>query len=221
MNVQFKNLNFIIVLSLIVFLFPSCSITKCRYSSGFNLGFNTSLKKDKKELLANQLNKPKPKNSIKISETNRLQNSTQADSFHAVEMTQNLKVVDDVKGFIQQDKIEKTKLMSFGNGIKDLNQLKENVVSKDKKRIIKMLEKVKQKEDGFWDTWLGIALVDVATFILGLILFLGIMYFVLMFETFPLPLQFLLIVIGLVLFMLILSDLFNSATDAVFDVFTR
>jgi acyl carrier protein len=221
MNVQFKNLNFIIVLSLIVFLFPSCSITKCRYSNGFNLGFNTSLKKDKKELLANKLNKPKPKNSIKISETNSLQNSTQVDSLQAVEMTQNLRIVDDVKAFIQEDKIEKTKLMSFGNGIKDLNQLKGNGVSKDKIRIVEKVEKVKQKENGFWDTWLGNALIEVATFILGLILYLGIMYFVLMFETFSLPLQFLLTVIGLVLFILILSDLFNSATDAVFDFFTR
>ena len=128
MNVQFKNLNFIIVLSLIVFLFPSCSITKCRYSNGFNLGFNTSLKKDKKELLANKLNKPKPKNSIKITETNRLQNSTQVDSLHAVEMTQNLRIVDDVKAIIEEDKIEKTKSIGFGNGIKDLEQFKGKVV---------------------------------------------------------------------------------------------
>jgi Fe2+ transport system protein B len=224
MNVQFKNLKFIIVLSLIVFLFPSCSITKCRYSNGFNLNLNTGFKKenkDKKEWLANKANKPKSKNSLKITETKRLQNSTQVDSLQAKEMTQNLKIVDDVKAFIQEDKIEKTKLMSFGNGIKDLEQFKGKVVSKEKKRIHKMLEKVKQKENSFWDTWLGNALIEVATFILGLVLFLGIMYFVLMFETFSLPLQFLLIVIGLILFMIILSDLFNSATDAVFDIFTR
>jgi Fe2+ transport system protein B len=224
MNFQFKNLNFIIVLSLIVFLLPSCSITKCRYSNGFNLNLNTGFKKenkDKKEWLANKANKPKSKNSLKITETKRLQNSTQVDSLQAKEMTQNLKIVDDVKAFIQEDKIEKTKLMSFGNGIKDLEQFKGKVVSKEKKRIHKMLEKVKQKENSFWDTWLGNTLIEVATFILGLVLFLGIMYFVLMFETFSLPLQFLLIVIGLILFMIILSDLFNSATDAVFDIFTR
>jgi hypothetical protein len=45
-------------------------------------------------------------------------------------MTQNLKIVDDVKAFIQEDKIEKTKSIGFGNGIKDFEQFKGKVVSK-------------------------------------------------------------------------------------------
>lgn len=220
MNIQFNWLKFIISFSLVVILFPSCSITKCRYSSCFNLSINTGFNKEKKEWLANKRNKTKPKDSIKLAETKMMQINTKVDSIQSKEMTHNHEIVDIVNHCIHQDKVEKTQAISLKNNINTTCQLKEDVVLKDTKRTLKKGKKIIQKEKSFWDTWLGIALIDVASFILGLILFLGIMYVVLMFETFSIPLQFLLIVIGLILFMIVLSDLFDSATDAIFDIFT-
>jgi hypothetical protein len=220
MNIQFNWLKFIISFSLVVILFPSCSITKCRYSSGFNLSINTGFNKEKKEWLANKRNKTKPKDSIKLAETKMMQISTKVDSIQSKEMTQKHEIDDIVNHCIYQEKVEKTQAISLKNNINTTCQLKEDVVLKDTKRTLKKGKKITQKEKSFWDTWLGIALIDVASFILGLILFLGIMYVVLMFETFSIPLQFLLIVVGLILFMIVLSDLFDSATDAIFDIFT-
>lgn len=220
MNIQFNWLKFIISFSLILILLPSCSITKCRYSSGFNLSINTGFNKEKKEWIANKRNKTKPKDSIKLAETKMMQISTKVDSVKSKEMTQKYEIVDIINQCIHQDKVEKTQAISLKNNINTTCQLKEDVVLKDTKRTLKKGKKITQKEKSFWDTWLGIALIDVASFILGLILFLGIMYVVLMFETFSIPLQFLLIVVGLILFMIVLSDLFDSATDAIFDIFT-
>jgi hypothetical protein len=220
MNIQFNWLKFIISFSLVVILFPSCSITKCRYSSGFNLSINTGFNKEKKEWLANKRNKTKPKDSIKLAETKVMHINTKVDSIQSKEMTQKHEIVDIVNHCIYQEKVEKTQAISLKNNINTTCQLKEDVVLKDTKRTLKKGKKITQKEKSFWDTWLGIALIDVASFILGLILFLGIMYVVLMFETFSIPLQFLLIVVGLILFMIVLSDLFDSATDAIFDIFT-
>lgn len=220
MNIQFNWLKFIISFSLIVILLPSCSITKCRYSSGFNLSINTGFYKEKKEWIANKRNKTKPKDSIKLAETKVMQISTKVDSIKSKEMTQKYEIVDIVNHCIHQEKVERTQAISLKNNINTTCQLKEDVVLKDTKRTLRKGKKITQKEKSFWDTWLGIALIDVASFILGLILFLGIMYVVLMFETFSIPLQFLLIVVGLILFMIVLSDLFDSATDAIFDIFT-
>lgn len=220
MNIQFNWLKFIISFSLIVILLPSCSITKCRYSSGFNLSINTGFNKEKKEWIANKRNKTKPKDSIKLAETKMMQISTKVDSIQSKEMTQKYEIVDIVNHCIHQEKVERTQAISLKNNINTTCQLKEDVVLKDTKRTLRKGKKITQKEKSFWDTWLGIALIDVASFILGLILFLGIMYVVLMFETFSIPLQFLLIVVGLILFMIVLSDLFDSATDAIFDIFT-
>jgi hypothetical protein len=220
MNIQFNWLKFIISFSLVVILFPSCSITKCRYSSGFNLSINTGFNKEKKEWLANKRNKTKPKDSIKLAETKVMHFNTKVDSIQSKEMTHNHEIVDIINQCIHQDKVEKTQAISLKNYINTTCQLKEDVVLKDIKITLKKGKKITQKEKSFWDTWLGIALIDVASFILGLILFLGIMYVVLMFETFSIPLQFLLIVVGLILFMIVLSDLFDSATDAIFDIFT-
>lgn len=220
MNIQFNWLKFIISFSLIVILLPSCSITKCRYSSGFNLSINTGFNKEKKEWIANKRNKTKPKDSIKLAETKVMQISTKVDSIKSKEMTQKYEIVDIVNHCIHQEKVERTQAISLKNNINTTCQLKEDVVLKDTKRTLRKGKKITQKEKSFWDTWLGIALIDVASFILGLILFLGIMYVVLMFETFSIPLQFLLIVVGLILFMIVLSDLFDSATDAIFDIFT-
>lgn len=220
MNIQFNWLKFIISFSLVVILFPSCSITKCRYSSGFNLSINTGFNKEKKEWIASKRNKTKPKDSIKLAETKVMQINTKVDSVQSMEMTQKHEIVDIINQCILQDKVEKTQAISLKNNINTTSQLKEDVVVKDTKRTLKKGKKITQKEKSFWDTWLGIALIDVASFILGLILFLGIMYVVLMFETFSIPLQFLLIVVGLILFMIVLSDLFDSATDAIFDIFT-
>ncbi len=220
MNIQFNWLKFIISFSLVVILFPSCSITKCRYSSGFNLSINTGFNKEKKEWIANKRNKTKPKDSIKLAETKVMQINTKVDSIKSKEMTQKHEIVDIVNHCIYQENVEKTQAISLKNNINTTCQLKEDVVVKDTKRTLKKGKKITQKEKSFWDTWLGIALIDVASFILGLILFLGIMYVLLMFETFSIPLQFLLIVVGLILFMIVLSDLFDSATDAIFDIFT-
>ena len=220
MNIQFNWLKFIISFSLIVILLPSCSITKCRYSSGFNLSINTGFNKEKKEWIANKRNKTKPKDSIKLAETKMMQISTKVDSIKSKEMTQKYEIVDIVNHCIHQEKVERTQAISLKHNINTTCQLKEDVVLKDTKRTLRKGKKITQKEKSFWDTWLGIALIDVASFILGLILFLGIMYVVLMFETFSIPLQFLLIVVGLILFMIVLSDLFDSATDAIFDIFT-
>ncbi len=220
MNIQFNWLKFIISFSLVVILFPSCSITKCRYSSGFNLSINTGFNKEKKEWIANKRNKTKPKDSIKLAETKVMHFNTKVDSIQSMEMTHNHEIVDIINQCIHQDKVEKTQAISLKNNINTTCQLKEDVVLKDTKGTLKKGKKITQKEKSFWDTWLGIALIDVASFILGLILFLGIMYVVLIFETLSFPLQFLLIVIGLILFMIILSDLFNSTTDAIFDFFT-
>ena len=217
MNIQFNWLKFIISYSLVIIIFPSCSITKCRYSGGFNLSINTGFNKEKKEWLVNKRNKTKPKDSIKWAENKMMQISTEVDSIESEEMTQKHEIVDIVNHCIHQDKDGKTQAMSSKNTIK---YLKEDVLLKDTKRNLKRSIKITQKKKEFWDTWLGIALIDVGTFILGLILFLGIMYVVLMFETFSIPLQFLLIVVGLILFMVVLSDLFDSATDAIFDIFT-
>jgi hypothetical protein len=221
MNIQFNWLKFIFSFSIVVILFPSCSITKCRYSNGFNLNINSGFNKEKKEWLANKRDKTKPTDSMKLVESKMIQISTQFNSRQSQELAQKHEMIDYVNANIYQDRIEETHTMNYGNNIKSINQLKEDVVIKDTKRIVKTVKKTIQKETGFWDTWLGNALIEVAAFILGLILFLGIMYFVLMFETFSIPLQFLLIVIGLILFMVVLSELFNSATDAVFDIFTR
>ncbi len=220
MNIQLNWLKFIISFSLVVILFPSCSITKCRYSSGFNLSINTGFNKEKKEWIANKRNKTKPKDSIKLAETKVMHFNTKVDSIQSKEMTHNHEIVDIINQCIHQDKVEKTQAISLKNNINTTSQLKEDVVLKDTKGTLKKGKKITQKEKSFWDTWLGIALIDVASFILGLILFLGIMYVVLMFETFSIPLQFLLIVVGLILFMIVLSDLFDSATDAIFDIFT-
>lgn len=220
MNIQFNWLKFIISFSLVVILFPSCSITKCRYSSGFNLSINTGFNKEKKEWLANKRNKTKPKDSIKLAETKVMHFNTKVDSIQSKEMIHNYEIVDIINHCIHQDKVEKTQAISQKNNINTTCQLKEDVVLKDTKRTLNRSIKITQKKKEFWDTWLGNALIDVATFILGLILFLGIMYVVLIFETLSFPLQFLLTVIGLILFMIILSDLYNSTTDAIFDIFT-
>lgn len=221
MNIQFNRLKLIISFGLVVILFPSCSITKCRYSSGFNLSINTGFNKEKKEWLANKINKTKPKDSIKLAKNKMMQIGTKVDSMQSEKMTKKHEIVEIVDHCIHQDKHEKIQAISFGEMINTKSQLKENVVLKNTKSKVKCGKKVIQKGKDFWDTWLGIALIDVATFILGLILFLGVMYFVLMFETFTLPVQFFLIVIGLILFMLIISDIFNSIFDGIFDVLNR
>ncbi len=211
-----NKMKSLLIYSCILLSFSSCSITKCRYSRGFNIELNMFGKKQ------NEISKPKMTrriiNSTTKTDSIKIESIESKETGISKENKQIGKriVTEEIQAEKRNKKSKEKKILSNINLVK-LNpnlanhhqQFKAITTTKNAKTNSQK-QVLKQK---FWDTKFGLLLIDVGLFLLEL--FVGILFLLLglWVATLPVGIQ-VLILIGIIIAIIVVINLF---VDAAFD----